>query len=503
MRHDKPTLLRRFAERESVISDLGQALALLRWDQETYMPRGGAVARGQQIATLAELVHARIADPELGELIAGLESADLPPDSVEAARVRQARRAHDRATRQPAALVAALSRHAVRAQQVWIDARAARDFAPFAPELERMVALKREQAEALGYEDHPYDALHDLFEPGGTAARVRAVFDPLRVATTALVQRIVEAPVQPSDAVLHQAYDERAQEAFALEVIQRFGYDMRRGRLDRTVHPFATAFSSFDVRITTRYEPDFLSPALFGTIHESGHGMYEQGIDEEHYRTFLDQAASLAVHESQSRLWENLVGRGAAFWRGAYAELQQRFPEQLARTDLDAFHAAINRVEPSFIRVEADEVTYNLHIMLRFELEMALLDGSLEVADLPAAFDARMRDYLGITPPDPALGVLQDVHWSAGLFGYFPTYALGNLMSVQLFEAAMAAQPSLQEDIAAGTFGGLLAWLRENVHRHGSRYLPDELLRRATGSALEAGPYLRYLETKFGRLYEL
>lgn len=500
---DEQTLMQCLREREGTIRDLRQAQALLAWDQNTYMPEGASEARGQQVATLAGIGHTLQTDPEFGALVEALEAADLPAGSVEAAMVCRARREFDIAARLPDELVQNLSRHAVRAQQVWARAREARDFAPFAPALERMVELKREQAEILGYQDHPYDALHDDYEPGSTAARVRSVFEPLREATVSLVRRIQASGVHHGDAVLRQAYDEGEQESYALAVVTAFGYDLRHGRLDRTVHPFATSFSKYDVRITTRYQLDHLSPALFGTLHESGHGMYEQGIADEYYRTFLEVPASLGIHESQSRMWENLVGRSRAFWQGAYPGLQRRFPRQLGHHELQTFYGAINRVEPSFIRVEADEVTYNLHIMLRFELELALIEGSLAVRDLPAAFDARMEEYLGITPPDAAQGVLQDVHWATGLFGYFPTYALGNLMSVQLFEAATGAIPSLVDDIRTGDFGPLLGWLRENVHVHGNRYLPGELLRRATGSDLDAGPYLRYLEAKFSDLYDL
>ncbi len=500
---DTETAFQRFRQRMGVLRDLAQAAALLSWDQNTYMPDGAHEARGQQLATLEALAHERMTDPDLGGLIEELEGAGLPEDSAEAAMVRQARIEFDRATKLPADLVEALTRHTARARAVWARARHDDDFAAFAPELERMLELKRRQADALGYQDHPYDALHDVFEPGSTAARVKAVFEPLRDATVELVRAIGESQVEVDDAPLRQAFDEALQERFALDTVRAFGYDLEHGRLDRTVHPFATSFSKYDVRITTRYQRSFLNTALFGTLHEAGHGMYEQGIADAYYRTPLEEAVSLGVHESQSRLWENLVGRGLPFWQGAYGRLQRTFPGQLGSVDLQAFYRAINRVHPSLVRVEADEVTYNLHIMIRFELELALLDGSLAVADLPAAWNERYRLYLGVTPPNDALGVLQDVHWSVGLLGYFPTYALGNLMSVQLFEAARAANPDLDDDLRAGRFGPLLGWLRENVHAHGSRYHPDALLQRATGSALDAAPYLRYLERKYGAIYRL
>lgn len=495
--------LRQLLERAAVIADLSQARAVLAWDENTYMPEGAAEARGQQMATLETVAHRFLTDPELGELIESLEVSGLPDDSVAGAHVRQARRAVDHATKLPVELVEALGKHVARSRSVWARARQQQDFALFAPELERMVELKRQVADALGYDDHPYDALHDLYEPGSTAARLRRVFEPLKRETVALVQAIRESDRAIDDAVLRQAFDEGAQRRFALDTAVSFGYDLEHGRLDPTVHPFAMALSKYDVRITTRYQGHYLNAALFGTMHETGHALYELGVDDAYYRTPLEETTSLGVHESQSRLWENLVGRSRGFWEGSYPRLQRTFPEQFRDVPVETFYRAINRVEPSFIRVEADEVTYNLHVMVRFELELALLGGDLEVRDLPAAWNELVTETLGITPPNDALGVLQDVHWSIGLFGYFPTYTLGNLMSVQLYDAAVAANPQIPRDIREGRFSKLLGWLRENVHRHGARYLPDELLRRATGSELDAGPYLAYLRSKYGTLYGL
>lgn len=495
--------LRRLLERAAVIADLTQARSVLSWDENTYMPAGAAEARGQQMATLETVAHRMLTDPELIALVGDLEAAGFPDGSVEAATVRQARRAVDQATKVPVELVEALGKHVARARSVWAQARQQQSFAPFAPELERMVDLKRQEAAALGYQDHPFDALHDQFEPGSTAARVRSVFEPLREELVALVREIQDSGRTLDDAVLRQTFDEDAQRRFALDLATAFGYDTEHGRLDPTVHPFAMSMSKYDVRITTRYQRHYLNTALFGTLHETGHALYEQGIDDAYYRTPLEATASLGIHESQSRLWENVVGRSRGFWEGAYPWLQRAFPGAFDKVRLDTFYAAINRVEPSFIRVEADEVTYNLHVMVRFELEQALLGGELEVRDLPEAWNARYAEFLGVTPPNDAVGVLQDVHWSIGLFGYFPTYALGNVMSLQLYEAAVAAEPSIPRDIREGRFSRLLGWLRENVHRHGSRYLPEELLRNATGSDLDAGPYLRYLKDKYQALYGL
>lgn len=500
---DTAEVLQRFQRMVGTLDDLSRISSVLGWDQNTYMPEGGAAGRGQHLATLSALMHERLVDPALLDVVAQLEAAGLEPGSPEAAMVRQARRVIDRAVKLPASLVEALALTVTRARTVWARAREDDDFASFAPELARVLELKREVAHAIGFERHVYDALLDEYEPDTTVDDLRRVFDPLRRDVVALLAEIRDAGVAVSDDVLRQEFDEAAQERFAVDTVRAFGYDFARGRLDRTVHPFAISFGPGDVRITTRYKRHYLSTALFGTLHESGHAMYEQGFDPAYARTPLAEAASFGFHESQSRLWENLVGRSSAFWEWAYPRLQQHFPAALGHVPPAAFYAAVNRVEPSLVRVEADEVTYNLHILIRFELELALLEGSLSVTDLPLAWNDRYRDDLGVTPPDDALGCLQDIHWSAGMFGYFPTYTLGNLMSVQLYDAATAATPSLENDIRAGRFERLAAWLHEHVHRHGARYQPSELMRRATGRELDAGPYVAYLRRKFGAIYRL
>jgi carboxypeptidase Taq len=489
--------------RLAIISDLKEAGALLSWDQHTYMPPGATAARGQQLATLNKLTHQLLTDPAIGELLSALEAMPLTPDSDEAQLVKQARRVYARATRLPGDFVEAFAKLRTEAQQRWAEARRAKDFEQFAPLLARIVEMTRQEADYLGYPDHPYDALLDGYEPGARTAEVRRVFAELKEALVALLQAIRTSGRELSDAPLRQPFDEAKQEAFVLEIAQAFGYDLSRGRLDRTVHPFAQSISKYDVRITTRYHPEYLVPALFGTLHETGHALYEQGVADEYYRSLLGMVQSLGLHESQSRLWENLVGRSFGFWQYAYPKLQAYFPQQLEAVPLEDFYAAINRVTPSLIRVEADEVTYNLHIMLRFELELALLEGTLAVSDVPEAWNAKVEEYLGITPPDDAQGCLQDIHWSMGGIGYFPTYTLGNIMSVQLFEAAKRAHPEIEAEIASGRFATLLAWLREHVHRHGGKYNPNEVLVRATGSTLDAGPYVSYLRAKYGALYGL
>ena len=485
----------------AVLDDLKQVSSLLSWDQNTYMPAGAAQARGQQQATMSLIMHQRITDPKVERWLGELETTELP--ETDAALVRLARREYDKATKLPADFLEAFAKQRSKAQQIWIEARQKNDFSIFSDDLKKVFDLSRQQAEYLGYDDHPYDALHDQYEPGSSAQRVKNVFEPLRDETVKLVKAIQNSNVTIDDSVLRQTYDESLQEQFAVEVVKGFGYNFEHGRLDRTVHPFAQDIGKYDVRITTRYTRDFLSSALFGTMHEAGHAMYEQNIADAYYRTPIGASVSLGIHESQSRLWENLVGRSYGFWENAYPRLQELFPQQLKQVPLDDYYAAINTVNPSFIRVEADEVTYNLHVMIRFELELELLSGALLVKDLPEAWNAKYQEYLGITPPSDTLGCLQDVHWSFGLVGYFPTYALGNLMSVQLFEAAKAAHPGIEEDIRQGTFGTLLGWLRDNVHAHGSLYEPQVLLKRATGSELDAAPYVRYLNRKFGQLYNL
>jgi carboxypeptidase Taq len=487
------------------IRHLHKGAAVLEWDQETHMPSGGAPARAEQLTTLTRLAHELFIFDRTGELLdrAQASSGDLPYDSMEASLVRVARKDWNKARKLPVSLVTESTRHAALAHEIWVRARESNDFREFAPCLSKTLELARREAECLGYEDHPYDALIDQYEPGMKTEQVRMIFDDLKTGLVPLVHAIAERADQVDDAVLHQPFDEAAQEAFGIMIAQRLGYDFSRGRQDRAVHPFATSFSVNDVRITTRYERDFLSPALFGTMHEVGHAMYEQGVGSELDQTLLGRGASSALHESQSRMWENVVGRSRPFWQHFYPQLQQTFPSQLAATSLDSFYGAINRVYPSLIRVEADEVTYNLHIMLRFELELALLEGSLAVADAPAAWNEKMERYLGITPPSDREGILQDVHWSGGMVGYFPTYTLGNILSVALYEAALTAHPSIAEELGRGEFGTLRSWLTQQVYQHGRKFEPNEVVQRATGAPLQSASYLHYLNDKFGQLYGL
>lgn len=494
------------------INDLCCVINLLTWDGRTQMPPGGAATRGNQLATVTRLAQERFTSDETGRLIAAAEDevAGDPPDSYRARAVYQAREAYDLARRIPAGLMTAIAELKTVSQQVWAEARSANDFPRFAPYLEQMLALQRQMADAIGYTGHPYDALLLRYEPGMTAARLKTLFDALKAGLLPLLQHIGARGEAARADFLDRDYPEDAQRAFALEIAGKFGYDLSRGRLDRAVHPFEISFTRNDVRITTRYNRRYMPAAVFGALHETGHALYEQGVDPALTRSVLTTdlldlyavgGASYGAHESQSRLWENLVGRSRGFWRLHFPRLRAFFPEQLADVDAETFYRAVNRVRPSFIRVEADELTYNFHIMLRVEIEMALIEGSLKVADLPEAWAATMQRYLGLTPPDDARGALQDIHWSSGLFGSFCTYTVGNVMSAQFFAAAKQAVPGLDDSLAAGDYAPLRGWLTENVYRHGRAFSPDALLQRATGRSLTVEPYLAYLRGKFYDLF--
>ena len=484
------------------IHDISMASSILEWDQETQMPPAGANARAAQLATLAKIAHELFVSSTTEKLLVNLEKDSFDYDSDEAALLRLTRREFDRSSKLPSEFVAEQSRAKAISLGVWREARKANDFQKFAPHLEQMYTLARRKADYLGFEEHPYDALLDEYEPGLRASVVETTFADLRDQTVPLVQAIAAKGPASDYSILTRECDEATQQLFGLEVAQAFGYDLTRGRLERAAHPFVTAFSRDDVRITTRDDRHYFPMALFGTLHETGHALYELGTAPELARTRLAQGTSLGIHESQSRMWENLVGRSRAFWAHWYPRFVQHFP-QFSDVSPEELYRAVNRVQPSPIRVEADEITYNLHVMLRFELEKALLEGSLKVADLPEAWNAKMQSYLGITPANDANGVMQDIHWSMGLIGYFPTYTLGNILSVQLFEAAQAKLGDLNAMFAQGEYGPLLGWLRENIHRHGKKYKPDELIGRATGSSITAKPYVAYLTKKFGEIYGL
>jgi carboxypeptidase Taq len=486
------------------VSDLESAEALLGWDQNTYMPPGGVIARGNQIGTLSSLAHSRFVSEEVGKLLEDLKAyaESLDPESNDACLIEVTSREFQKQTKVPSDYVAEFSRITVVAHGAWEEARNNDDFSHFQPHLEKIVEMKRQYADFFAPYDHVYDPLLDDFEPGMKTAQVQEIFTALRPKQVDLIKAIKEKP-EVDNSFLHQPFDEQKQWDFGERVITKYGYDWNRGRQDKAAHPFTTNFSVGDVRITTRVDSNFLNPALFSTLHEGGHAIYEQGISQDLERTPLAGGASLAIHESQSRMYENLLGRSYDFWVYFYPKLQDTFSTELGNVDLDTFYNGINKVEPSLIRVEADEATYNLHVMVRLELEIALMEGKLQVADLATAWNERMKDYLGIIPPNDADGVLQDVHWAEGYMGYFPTYSLGNLVSNQLWEKINQDIPGLSSQIQGGNFKELLAWLRENVHQHGSKFKPQVLVNRIVGSGIKPKAYLKYLNDKFGAIYEL
>jgi carboxypeptidase Taq len=473
--------------------------ALLGWDERTYMPHEGGAYRAEQMALVARLTHEMATAPRIGELLAEVEGSALNEDA--AANVREIRRSYDRAVKLPPDLVEELARTTTRAQQVWQEARAANDFAAFRPWLEKIVALKRREADAVGYKASPYDALLDEYEPGATAAEITQVFAALRDDLVPLVQAILGSGRKAPRDVLEREYPVEQQRAFGEAAAKAIGFDFRAGRLDVTTHPFCSGIGPGDCRITTRYNPRHFNESFFGILHEAGHGIYEQGLAPEQFGTPLGSACSLGMHESQSRLWENQVGRGGPFWEHFFPKAKQAFPAALDDVSLDRWLFAINDVRPSFIRVEADEATYNMHIILRFELEQALVAGDLKPADAPAAWNEKFKQSFDLTPPTNAQGCLQDIHWSMGGLGYFPTYTLGNLYAAQLMEVARHDLGDLDADFRKGEFGRLKEWLNEKVHRPGQRWRAGELCRRVTGRPLSHKPLIAYLRGKYGPLY--
>lgn len=485
--------------REAAVLD--SCAELLTWDEETYMPLKGVTHRGNQMALLAGLHHERCTHPRIGELLAAVETSSLVADheSATAANMREWRRSYDRLTRLPRRLVEELARITSLAQQAWQIAHARGEFRRFRPWLEKVLVIKREEAECLGYADEPYDALLEDYEPGARTRQIAELFERLRNELVPLVQSVADQSRRTDAAVLRRVYPVAAQRKFARSVAEAVGFDFQRGRLDDTTHPFFSSIGSGDCRITTRYHEHEFGEGFFGMLHEVGHGLYEQGFDPAHFGTALAEAPSVAVHESQARLWENVVGRCRSFWECFFPQARQAFPEALGDVALDAFLSAVRHVEPTFIRVRADEVTYNLHILLRFDIERDLLTGSLKARELPGAWNEASRRYLGITPTSDLEGCLQDGHWSAGMIGYFPTYTLGNIMAAQLFARAQADLGELDAAFAQGDFRPLLEWLRQHVHRQGARYSATELVARVTGSAQDHRPLLRALCDRYLR----
>jgi carboxypeptidase Taq len=478
---------------------MASSLALLQWDAEICMPRGGVKHRGEQMALVAGLVHDRATQPRIAELLGAIEGTPLVSDteSVEAVNVREIRRDFDRATRLPRRLVEEMARVSALSSQAWSEARDQDDFASFAPWLDQTFALAREKADAIGYETARYDALLDDYEQGMTTDQLSSLFAELSDGLVPLVNSLRDRSSPKPAQMLEREFPVDRQRAFAESIAAKLGFDMESGRFDLGPHPFCSMIGPGDVRIASRYKPGDFPSGFLGVMHETGHALYEQGLDPAHYGTPMGEAVSLGIHESQSRMWENLVGRSQGFWLHFYPQLQSAFKEELRDVPLDAFRATMNDVTPGLIRVEADEVTYNLHIVIRFELERALLAGNLSATDVPDAWRQLYRQYLGVAPTNDRDGSLQDIHWSEGLIGYFPTYTLGNVYAAQLFEAAEKAIGPLSEAFAAGEFGALRTWLGENVHRHGKRYSPVALVEKATGSPPDASALIASLSHRY------
>jgi carboxypeptidase Taq len=482
---------------------LASVSAALEWDRETYMPDNASDFRSEQESLLARMVHEKHTDPKIGELLDACEDSDLTfeKDSVSAVNIREWRRDYDKRTKLPSSLVAEIAKVTSKAQVAWSQARSKSDFSIFAPHLEKVLKLTLQKAEAYGFENEPYDALMDDFEPDAKVSDVEHAFAELRKELVELNGKIAEAPSKPDIGILKRPYDVDRQRMFSEIVAAAIGYDFNAGRIDEVTHPFCTELGPSDTRICTRFYPDDLAEGLTGTVHETGHALYDMGLPKEHYGTPMGDVHSLGLHESQSRMWENQVGRSREFWVYFFPQARRIFRNSMAGVSLDDFFAVMNYVSPSYIRVEADEATYNLHIMLRFEIERALLNGDIAVKDIPGEWNKRFKDYLGIEVDKDSNGCLQDVHWSMGAFGYFPTYALGNLYAGQFYAQANADLPGLGDDFANGDFGRLLNWLRDNIHRQARRYPAAELCQRVTGEPLSHKPLMDYLYGKYEGVY--
>ena len=488
-----------YTDRMQKIADVKYSAALLQWDQETYLPEKGASFRGRQLATLTEIAHEWFVDPTLGQLLEDLNSRS----DLEASQHRNVELSLEDFNKQKKftpAFIRRLSEASSRSFHSWLQARAANSFALFKDDLQQLVQLKKEEADLAGYEGHPYNALLDQFEKGATVTLLDKVFADIRTPLDDLLRRIAAQP-QVDNNFLHGEYPRQQQWDFGMDIIRRIGFDFLAGRQDISEHPFTTSFNCNDVRITTRIDEQDFSHMTWSCIHEAGHALYEQGLPPEYYGLPLGEYASLSIHESQSRLWENNVGRSKNWWDTIYPRLQNTFPTRLNTVTLDQFYKGINKVQPSLIRTEADEVSYHFHVMIRYELEKQLLDGSLPVADIPAFWNDSYKTRLGMTVPDDKRGCLQDVHWSHGSFGYFPTYSLGSFYAAQFFAAAEDQQPGLALGIASGNTNSLLAWLRDRIHRHGRRYTSEELCFRATGKSLDTTYFLNYLLDKYRNIY--
>ena len=489
-------------EKIGQVKDVRSAISLLSWDQEVYMPPKAAPARGQQLATLSGVAHRMFTDTELGELLKRLGDDDSL-DANETRIVEETLYDYERATKLPDTFVQKFAEERSKAYGAWVRAKNDSNFQLFRPNLEILVELCRQQADLMGYEGSPYNGLLEDYERGMTAEQLRPIFAELAERQSALVDSIVNAPNQPDTGWLDQEWDRDRQWAFTLRVLGDMGYDLEAGRQDESIHPFTTDFDLHDVRVTTHIDPRDLFQGVMASIHEGGHALYEQGFQEKDRRTVLAEAVSLGIHESQSRMWENRIGQSRPFWEHYGDVLREAFPKQLEAISNEQIYRAVNRVRPTLRRLDADECTYNLHIILRFEIETALIEGELNVADIPELWNAKMKQYLGLDVPDEARGCLQDIHWSHGALGYFPTYTLGNLYAAQLFEKIEHDLAELWAGVGEGDFRPLLEWLREHVHRVGRRKNPAEIIRDATGKEPGSAAYLTYIEQKYAELYDI
>ena len=490
----------RVMESAAELADLESAASLLGWDQETTMPPKGVDGRSHVAATMAGIIHQRLTDPELAENLDALSSNGNTLGEVETAQVKELARLQRRAAKVPRKLVQAMAEHESRSTAVWAECKKNKDFASFVPSLSETYSLKREMAEAIGYKDNIYDALLDDYEPGAKTKDLMNVLNDVKDFLIPVVQKIVDSGVQGDPGIVSGPFDTKLQDQFGREMIAAMGFDMEAGRLDISNHPFTSGIHAGDIRLTTKYQ-DELTVGLFGTLHETGHGLYEQNLPSGYRRTPLGPSTSLGIHESQSRLWENNVGRSLCLWKHFFPRLQKLFPGQLGSVSLDDYYRAINIVEPSLVRIESDEVTYNLHIVLRVELEQELLGGTVAIKDLSDVWNERFKQYLGIEPPSVDKGVLQDIHWAVGLIGYFATYTLGNLYAAMFYDAAKSAIPDLEGKIAQGNLIPLRDWLIENVHKHGRRYSAEDLAKKACGKPFSADPFKSYVREKFGAIY--
>lgn len=490
------------------MNTIAMSLAILQWDQETYMPSGAIEERSEQLAYLEGVLHRKITNQEIGDILGSLGadedhlSGSEELEDIERGLVRETYRRYIRETKLPESLVVELAKQTSLSQAIWAEARKKADFKQFAPSLETLTSLLKEKAEHYGYEDHIYDALMDDFEPWMSTKEVAEIFDGLGSWLSDFVDRI-RGSRQVDNSFLSRVFLVEGQKNFGEGVLKDIGFDLHRGRMDLSTHPFTTRLGRNDVRLTTRYNENFFQTGIFSTIHEAGHGLYELGFDDDIQDTILADGASLGIHESQSRFWENMIGRGLAFWKRYLPKLAECFPNQLTGVSPDAFYRAVNKVEPSYIRVEADEVTYGLHIILRFDLERALLTDEIKVSELPMVWNEKMKQLLGITPKNDAEGVLQDIHWSLGAMGYFPTYALGNLYAAQFAETLRGELVDLDRIVNSGDFRQILDWLRNRIHKHGKVYTARELCTRVTGKPLDPSFFTNYLEEKYKGVYDM